>query len=439
MSPNTDTDLTTRARRVLRQNDTGSFVKPSPEQYPHQWNWDAALIAMGLATFDAPRAQAEVRKLLEGQWQGGMVPHILYHDGASDYFPTPEFWQTDKNPNAPQVATSGLTQPPVLATAVRAIFERDDDKGSAHSFVLEVYPKLLAWHRWFRTARDPEHTGLVALIHPWESGMDNSTRWTEALARVSPTGAPAYERHDRQHVAADERPVSGDYDRFMALIKHYRDAAWDVNKLYQTAPFCVQDTFINAVLHRADEDLLFLAEVAGEPADEIRGWLARTRRAFDTRLWDEDAGLYFDFDLRAGQPVRENTCASFAPLYAGLSDDAQAARLLEHLLNPDEYAPDEHTRYFLPSAAKNSPLFEPKRYWRGPVWININWLVAQGLSRYGYVELADTIKTHTLELTQRSGFAEYYDPRDGAPCGARNFSWSAALVLLLLETTSTPT
>ncbi len=425
--------LADEAKRILRQNDTGGFVKPSPKQYPHQWNWDAALIAIGLATFDVPRAQAEVRKLLEGQWRDGMVPHILYHDGPSDYFPTPDFWETQRSPNAPTVQTSGLTQPPVLATAVRAIYERDEDKDRARSFVREVYPKLLAWHRWFRTARDPKNTGLVAIIHPWESGMDNSTRWTEALARISPTDVPEYERRDRQHVAADERPVTGDYDRFMALIGRYREAAWDASVLYDTAPFYVQDTFTSAVLHRADEDLMFLAELLGEPTEEIGGWLERTRNAFDTRLWDENAGLYYDFDLRAGRSVRENTCATFLPLYAGLASETQAARLVEHLLNPDEYAPDEHTRYFLPSAAKNSPYFEPRRYWRGPVWLNINWLVIQGLRRYGYAEVAETVTAHTLELIERGGFAEYYDPRGSEPCGARDFSWSAALMLELLS------
>ena len=103
--------LADEARRILRDNDTGAFIKPSPKQYPHQWNWDAALIAVGLATFDMPRAQAEVRKLLEGQWRDGMVPHILYHDGPSDYFPTPDFWQTERSRDAPTVPTSGLTRP----------------------------------------------------------------------------------------------------------------------------------------------------------------------------------------------------------------------------------------------------------------------------------------------------------------------------------------
>lgn len=426
--------LADEAKSILRRNDTGTFIKPSPRQYPHQWNWDAALIAIGLATFDIPRAKAEVRKLLEGQWKDGMVPHILYFDGPSDYFPTPDFWETQRSPNAPTVQTSGLTQPPVLTTAVRAIFERDEDKDAALGFVREIYSKLLAWHRWFHMARDPEGTGLVAIIHPWESGMDNSTRWTEALAHISPTDVPEYKRRDRQHVAADERPVKGDYDRFMFLIGRYREAAWDAQTLYQTAPFCVQDTFTSAILHRADEDLLVLANLLGEPTAELETWLERTQDAFNTRLWDEGAGLYYDFDLRSGQSVRENTCATFAPLYAGLADEVQAARLVEiHLLNPAEYAPDEHTRYFLPSAAKNSPYFEPKRYWRGPVWLNINWLVVLGLRRYGYTGVAGTVTAHTLELIERGGFAEYYDPRDGTPCGARDFSWSAALALELLN------
>jgi len=42
------------ARALLRKNDAGSFTKPGPRQYPHQWNWDSALIALGLSHFDLP-------------------------------------------------------------------------------------------------------------------------------------------------------------------------------------------------------------------------------------------------------------------------------------------------------------------------------------------------------------------------------------------------
>src|SRR5512143_102482 len=89
-----NSELISRARCVLRLNDMGEFTKPSPRQYPHQWNWDSAFIALGLAQFDLPRAFDEVRSLLAAQWRDGMVPHIIYPEGASDYFPPPEFWQT---------------------------------------------------------------------------------------------------------------------------------------------------------------------------------------------------------------------------------------------------------------------------------------------------------------------------------------------------------
>src|SRR5512141_1685078 len=101
-----------RAKESLRENDMGIFTKPAPRQYPHQWNWDAAVIALGYSHFDLPRALEEIRFLLKGQWQDGMVPHIVYHTGPSDYFPTPDFWQIEGSSSAPSIATSGITQPP---------------------------------------------------------------------------------------------------------------------------------------------------------------------------------------------------------------------------------------------------------------------------------------------------------------------------------------
>jgi hypothetical protein len=99
---------------TLRNNDTGVFTKPGPRQYPQQWNWDSALIALGLSHFDLRRAQTEIRALLSGQWQDGMLPHVVYHSIASDYFPFAAFWQIDNSHHAPGVPTSGITQPLLL-------------------------------------------------------------------------------------------------------------------------------------------------------------------------------------------------------------------------------------------------------------------------------------------------------------------------------------
>src|SRR5437773_2083440 len=121
-------ELHAAARAVLAANDLGGFTKPAPRQYPHQWSWDSALIAIGLSRYDIPRARQEVRALLKGQWRNGMVPQIVYHTGPSDYFPDPAFWQVERSPDAPAVQTSGITQPPILATAVRLLHERSTDR-----------------------------------------------------------------------------------------------------------------------------------------------------------------------------------------------------------------------------------------------------------------------------------------------------------------------
>jgi glycogen debranching enzyme len=62
----------------------------------------------------------------------------------------------------------------------------------------------------------------------------------------------------------------------------------------------------------------------------------------------------------------------------------------------------------------------------------MNWLIMEGLKRYGYEDLANTIRQDTLKLIEASGFREYYDAQDGSGCGSADFSWSAALALELL-------
>ena len=424
------TDRQARAVGILQNNDTGLFIKPGPRQYPHQWNWDTAFVAIGLSNVDPIRAWQEIRALLASQWGDGMVPHIVYHTGPSDYFPTPDFWQIHANPDAPEVDTSGLTQPPILATAVRLLHDRAPDTAASAGMVREVYPQLLAYHRWLHTSRDPENSGLVAIIHPWESGTDNATRWIEPMARIIPTDLPAFRRRDQVHVSPEERPSQDDYDRFIYLIDFFRRRQWRPDALYRESPFLVQDTLFNALLYRANDDLRALAVELSQPTAEIDAWQERTRQAFRQRLWHSRDGLYYDYDLRAQAPIVENTCACFVPLFAGLPDEEAAGRLVTgHLLNPDEYAPDGRLRYYLSSTARSSPHWQPRRYWRGPVWAPINWLLIHGLRRYGYGDLAELIRRRTLDLIDHAGFHEYYDPRDGTGCGSDDFSWTAALAI----------
>ena len=138
--------MTEQAREVLRANDRGGYTVPTDRLYPFQWNWDSGFVAMGWATFDEPRAFQEIERLLEGQWESGLVPQIVFHAPSDDYFPGPDVWGIHRTP-----PTSGITQPPILAVAARQIWERAKDRTSADARTAAIYPKLLAYHRWWAT------------------------------------------------------------------------------------------------------------------------------------------------------------------------------------------------------------------------------------------------------------------------------------------------
>ncbi|HEY8643612.1 MAG TPA: glycoside hydrolase, partial [Candidatus Dormibacteraeota bacterium] len=110
-------DLAERAREVLRANDAGRWTKPSPAQYPHQWNWDSGFASLGWATFDPPRAALEIESMLGARWRDGMVPHVHYDPRhLADYFPGPDWWPgAQRRVAVAGELTSGISNPPILA------------------------------------------------------------------------------------------------------------------------------------------------------------------------------------------------------------------------------------------------------------------------------------------------------------------------------------
>ncbi|PZA07259.1 MULTISPECIES: amylo-alpha-1,6-glucosidase [unclassified Meiothermus] len=412
--------LEQEATRILRANDRGGFTVPTAGLYPFQWLWDAGFTALGWMRIDEARAWQELETLFRGQWESGMLPHIVFHRPESSYFPGPERWGTPHTP-----PTSGITQPPVVATFVRWMLEQAQDKALAEEKTRALYPKILAYHRWFKRERDPQNTGLMTTFHPWETGADNSPAWDEALARVPvDPHLPPYTRRDTSHVDPSQRPHKAEYDRFLSLLEVYKRAGYDQLRLHRECPFRVVSLLIDCVLHRANRDLLWLSQRFGFGDEaEIAGWLEASQGAIET-LWDEQAGLYHNYDRVQDAPIRVGTSASFLPLYAGTSSPLRAERLVRTL---ESWA--ERVRYLVPSTDPTHPKFEPQRYWRGPVWAIMNYLIARGLVEYGYPEAAERLRQDALKLAELSGFSEYYHPTTGAGLGGGEFSWTAAMVL----------
>lgn len=410
------------AMRILRQNDRGGYSVPTDGLYPFQWSWDSAITALGWMKIDERRAWQEAETMFRGQWDNGMVPHILFHKDAESYFPGPDVWGSDKT-----IPSSAISQPPVWATAIRFMYEQAGDRSLAEQKLRELLPKLIAYHEWWYRERDPDSTGLVCSYHPWESGMDNSPAWDKPLG-VVPEVEWTYQRRDLGHVDAEQRPHKPEYDRYLYLVDFYKRHGFDSQYIYEHCPYKVIDIGIVSILQRASDDLLELCRIAGhdEGVPGLEKAMARTKSAVK-RLWSSERRCFLNHDLISGHAIDEVTTATVLPLFGGLANAEQAAAMVDLI---DSWL--DATRVGLSSTHPSSPRYESQRYWRGPVWLHINWMIALGAEGYGYPDLARRLRDSTRDCVTTSGFWEYFDADTGEGCGGDNFTWTAAVALYWL-------
>lgn len=414
------TTLTDTAIEILRENDRGDYTVPTKGLYPFQWNWDSCLTALGQRHFDEARAWTEIDTLFAHQWPCGMVPHIVFHKPDDGYFPGPDVWATGR-----PVPTSGITQPAVAGFALRRMFDRAADPAAAVERAQALLPKIAAWHRWFYATRDPKGEGLVAILHPWEAGRDNSIDWDVPFERVPTEGISPYIRRDTQHANPAHRPTKAQYDRYLWLVEHFRGLGWDTAKLHDASPFQVVDPGFNAILIRSCTDLADLAEVLGDLdlAAENRAYAARGLAAMES-LWSDAHGQYLCRDRVTGKLIDSASVGGLLAAFCAVPV-ARAAAIAATI--------EGHgTQFRVASHPPSDPRFDAKRYWRGPVWLVVNYMIADGLARAGQADAAARITASSLDLIRTSGFAEYYDPLDGEPLGGGRFTWTAAMVLEFL-------
>ena len=255
------------AEAVLRANDEGRHTVPSRLTYPHQWNWDSALCALGWAELDGGRAWTELESLLGARNEAGMVPHIAFRSRLPEwlgpralptrprlarpyarYLPGPRWWGPLRGRDGRRI--SAITQPPLAATCARLLFERRPDERRARALL----GPLAGWHRFLLGPRDPFGLGEPTLVHPWESGRDNTVEWDVPLARVMPTVSVLH-RRDTDSVDAAERPSDEHYRRFLTLVSAGTDAGWPQQRLAASGPFRVLDPGFSAILARSCSDV----------------------------------------------------------------------------------------------------------------------------------------------------------------------------------------
>lgn len=263
-----------------------------------------------------------------------------------------------------------VTKPPLLAWSAWKLYETDGDR----EFLDEIYEPIVRWNNWWFERNDVDGNGLCEYQHPYSSGLDDSPLWDDGL----PVEAP------------------------------------DLNTY-----LCLQQ-----------EALSRIAAVLGLEADAAM-WLRRAdlQAARMVRwMWDERAGLFRANRPRQGAPVMVNTPFSLFPLMTGRLPPDITHRLVEHLIDEREFWP----RYPVPTVALNDPKYDALTMWRGPTWMNVNYLLIEGLQRTGHPELAADLRRRTLELLcLHDDIYEYYHPQTGEvpPKAASIFGWSSAVFI----------
>ena len=240
---------------VIKKNDRGGYTVPTNRLYPYQWNWDSGFTALGIWHFSKWRAWMEIISLLDAQWKDGMVPHIVFRRNDPDYFPGPDVWKTNTDP-----PSSGHSQPPVLASIVLKMVRMGSNYDQKKA--REIFPRLMSYHRWFINNRDPKKTGIIGIIHPWESGRDNCPDWDIGLKNVSiPADLMSYKRRDTSHVDVNQRPTKEQYDKFVSIVEFGQKTGWNHKLIHAEGPFLMADPGVQFILLRANKDLLELAHL----------------------------------------------------------------------------------------------------------------------------------------------------------------------------------
>ena len=418
------------ATDVLRRNGLKSWTKPAPSLYPHQWSWDSAFIALGLAHVDNRRATDELDTLFTGQWSTGKIPHIVFDPEAPEksYFPDAERWNSsalsEHAPSGPR--TSGLCQPPVHAIAVRRIWQTSRGKGEervarARYFLTATTDVFSPGTVTLRPPATPKARGWLPSITPGRAARTTpragTPHWIGSLSgRYLPTALRPQARQrsfapsDRQRVrplfvaarASQAGPLRrGRYLRAAPVPGQGRPVF--------RHPRCGQ---------RGSAGDLRGPEAPREDRELIEGWIERGRAGLEGQ-WDPDLGLCLDHDVLAGEPLKVRTIAGFAPLIAGGLARTRLCDLLG-TLDSQAFAGNPRLRYRCRPPQAQKSLAST----RGATGVVLFGLSPTG-SYGGRCFARERVRGHrglrreTLEEFSEGGFAEYFEPFTGEALGSR--------------------
>ncbi|MFJ6415520.1 amylo-alpha-1,6-glucosidase [Paeniglutamicibacter sp. NPDC091659] len=355
-------------------------VVPSKIGYVGLWQWDAYFIAVGLRHGDPELAREQLSLAFGFPRDDGQLPDVVHELGilaTSDDLPASdrETLRRAGSAIADPSAPVPLTKPPLAAWALRKVLEvQPADSFGGEDWVDAQLETLRRSQDWWFAASDLDGDGMPEYGHPYSSGLDDSPIFDGPL----PTTAPD----------------------------------------------------LGAYLVLQDLELAGFAERRGgagsqELAQQHRARAARTRELL-LGMWDESTGFFHA--RAAGEQVSSHAVVGLMPLLTGSLPEPIKQRMLGDLEDLERFG----TQWSIPTVSADDADFSTERMWRGPVWINTNSLVIEGLRNSGEPERARALAEQTVKLVIHGGGPhEYFNPSSGqkAKTATTAFGWSAALFI----------
>jgi alpha,alpha-trehalase len=413
--------------------DHGLLYLPRPYVVPggrfnEMYGWDSYFIQVGL--------------LRDGELERArdMVENFVYE---VDHYGTIL--------NANRTYYLSRSQPPFLTRMILGVHRTRPDT----AWLRSTLPAVEAYYRFWTS--EPHLVPEVGLSRYYDRGDGPAA---EVLS--DERDAQGRTHYDRAREYLRTQPVEGYdparyYDRardrltdlFYKGDRSMRESGFDPSNRFGTlnvdvihyTPVC-----LNSLLYAMELDLAEIREALGEP-DPARFWRARAaarREAVDRHLWDEKAGLYFDYNFETRQRRHYEFATTFWPLWVGLASPEQARRVHHGL-----------ERLEAPGGVLTSTRVSGSQ-WDAPFgWAPLQLLAAQGLRRYGYHDAADRISRKFLtlvvkEFEEHGTIVEKYDVRRresdvaadiefGYEANVIGFGWTnGAFVELLADLAAAP-
>jgi hypothetical protein len=352
------------------------YTCPNPDRYPWQWLWDSAFHAIVWAELGDDRATVELDTLLSGQdSETGFVPHVGYQRQPRVLA---EFWG--------RPGWSSITQPPMYGHAVAELMARGIPVSGA------TIDRAVAGVRFLTRTRRRSPGGLVELVHPWESGADDSLRWDDLVGGPGVTAEARFERKGAL-LAAVQRDVNG---------SPVANDDFAVGSASMTALVAFNAAELAGVTgdDRLADDAAQLAGALGERFDPLLStWI-------DDGPTAPGSGRARSVEALTGALVDR--------------DETHVDRALDQLIDPRA-----HGAVFGPTGVHRAEAaYSPDTYWRGPAWPQLTYLLWVAAERRGRLDVVGALAGSLTAGAHVSGLAEYWHPDTGVGGGAVPQSWT---------------